>query len=211
MSLSLDASLRTCKVDTAWASRVQSDRFENPNEMSCPVFTGFDLAGRQVNPDSFYTKSAGCNSALDRVDVENNLRPQYAEYINLSASGIDASIYGNFNNNMSYEDRGKTQNVLNNNKYITGQFGANNFSGQVYPACGTYPYNRAMKQVANSEKVHPAAHHVQENYGHNGNNMGYVSNNNNNSGFTYDANSGWNANQSMGHHPEMAFFKKKKT
>ena len=39
-----------------------------------------DLTGRRVCPDSFYTKSAGCNSAEDRVVVENNLRPQYAEF-----------------------------------------------------------------------------------------------------------------------------------
>ena len=28
--LSLTGSLRTCKVDQGWASRIQSDRFENP-------------------------------------------------------------------------------------------------------------------------------------------------------------------------------------
>ena len=32
MSLvSLEGSVRTCKVNTAWANRIQSDRFENPS------------------------------------------------------------------------------------------------------------------------------------------------------------------------------------
>ena len=150
MSISLDASLRTCKVDTAWASRVQSDRFENPDEMSCPVWTGFDLAGRQVSPDSFYTKSAGCNSALDRVEVENDLRPAYVEYINLSASGIDASVYGNFDNNMSWTERGATQKELRDTNNITGNFGLN-FGADVYPSCGYYPYKQAMGQVKRVE------------------------------------------------------------
>jgi len=165
MSISLDASLRTCKVDTAWATRVQSDRFENPDEMSCPVWTGFDLAGRQVSPDSFYTKSAGCNSALDRVEVENDLRPQYAEYINLSASGIDASVYGNFDNNMNWTERGKTQKELQNANNITGNFGLN-FGADVYPSCGYYPYKQGMNQVQRAEGHAPTYPPGAEGYNH---------------------------------------------
>jgi hypothetical protein len=60
--------------------------------MSCPTWSGFDLVGRKVCPDSFYTKSAGCNSAEDRVVVENNVsRPQYMEYITLNAGAQAAS------------------------------------------------------------------------------------------------------------------------
>lgn len=96
MSISLEASLQTCKVNTGWATKVESDRFLNPNAMVCPIWNGKDVAGRYVNPDSFYTKRAGCNSALDRVAVENNVgRPQYIEYINLNAAGVDGDIYGN--------------------------------------------------------------------------------------------------------------------
>ena len=77
MSISLEAAIRTCKVETGWANRVESDRFLNPNNMVCPIWNGMDLTGRNVCPDSFYTKSAGCNSASDRVVVENNVsRPQ---------------------------------------------------------------------------------------------------------------------------------------
>ena len=82
-SLSLDASIRTCKVISGEASRIESDRFLNPNNMVCIPWTGYNLTGQQVCADSFYTKTPGCNSALDRVSVENTLRPQYGEYINL--------------------------------------------------------------------------------------------------------------------------------
>jgi hypothetical protein len=92
---SLESSIRTCKVDTAWDNRAQSDRFLNPRMMSCPTWTGFDLTGRKVAPDSFYTKSPGCNSAEDRVTVENNVsRPQYMEYITLNAQGLQGHMYG---------------------------------------------------------------------------------------------------------------------
>lgn len=93
-SVSLEKAIRTCKVNTAWANRVESDRIFNPNNMMCPVWNGRDLAGREVCPDSFYTKRAGCNSAEDRVLVENNVsRPQYMEYITLSANGIRGNVY----------------------------------------------------------------------------------------------------------------------
>ena len=85
---SLESSIRTCKVDTAWDARAQSDRFLNPAQMSCPTWSGFDLVGRKVCPDSFYTKSAGCNSAEDRVVVENNVsRPQYRVHTHLVPVG----------------------------------------------------------------------------------------------------------------------------
>ena len=70
---SLESSIRTCQVDTAWASRAQSDRFLNSSALMCPTWNGTDLTGRTVCPDSFWTKSAGCNSAMDRVVVENSV------------------------------------------------------------------------------------------------------------------------------------------
>ncbi len=87
-NISLEGSLRTCKVDSGWANRMQSDRILNPNNMVCPLWSGFDSAGRPACWDSYNTKTAGCNSAADRVVVENSLRPQYIEYVNLDAAGI---------------------------------------------------------------------------------------------------------------------------
>ena len=87
MSISLQGSLRTCKVNVGYANRIQSDRFFNPNNQVCPVWNGMDTAGRPVCPNSFYTKVEGCNSAADRVLVENYLRPNYAEYLTLNTQG----------------------------------------------------------------------------------------------------------------------------
>ncbi len=96
MSLSLLGSLNTCKVDTGYANRIQSDRFENPENLLCPLWNNADSYGRWVNPDSFITKSAGCNSADDRVRVENFLRPQYMEYVALNAAGFrNPTMYNN--------------------------------------------------------------------------------------------------------------------
>jgi|UniRef100_A0A6C0CZ99 hypothetical protein len=143
-SVSLESAIRTCKVDTAYANKVESDRFLNPNNMVCPIWNGVDTAGRQVCPDSFYTKNAGCNSAEDRVFVENNLRPQYAEYINLSAQGINGGIYGN---TMPYQQEGNRSKRLANVNKITGNFGLD-LGADVYPSCGYYPYEQAMSQEA---------------------------------------------------------------
>ena len=41
-SVSLESALRTCKVDTAWADKIASDRFLNPDNMVCPIWNGMD-------------------------------------------------------------------------------------------------------------------------------------------------------------------------
>ena len=90
--VNLESALRTCKVDTAYQQRIQSDRFLNPKNLVCPVWNGLDTAGRVACADSFYTKREGCNSALDRVGVENVQRPQYMQY-------ISDSLGNSYNNN----------------------------------------------------------------------------------------------------------------
>ena len=145
--VSLESALRTCKVDVAYANKVESDRFLNPDNMMCPVWNGVDLAGRGVCKDSFYTKRAGCNSALDRVNVENFLRPSYVEYITLDASGFEANIYGNTMPRTESVNRVARMKDINK---VTGQFG-NQFA-EVYPSCGYYPYKMAMAQVAAEDR-----------------------------------------------------------
>ena len=90
--VNLESALRTCKVDTAYQERIQSDRFLNPRNLVCPVWNGLDTAGRVACSDSFYTKREGCNSAEDRVGVENIQRPQYMQY-------ISDSLGNTYNNN----------------------------------------------------------------------------------------------------------------
>ena len=157
--ISLNGSLRTCRVDQGWASRIQSDRFENPDLMVCPVWTGFDGTNRAVAADSFNNKSAGCNSPLDRVEVENSLRPQYMEYINLDAEGFrkngdiysapsDKSIESGRNPNGSMDSYGSGVRTagLKQLPIITGNFGMAPSGAQIIPAAEKYPYNRAMAQ-----------------------------------------------------------------
>lgn len=96
-NISLQGSIRTCKVDTAWADKIQSDRFMNPQNMLCPPWNGLDSAGRPSCANSYYTKTPGCNSAQDRVSVENDLRPQYIEYVNLDAAGIRGGLDCGYN------------------------------------------------------------------------------------------------------------------
>jgi len=152
MSISLDASIRTCKVDTGEASRIQSDRFQNPNEMVCVPWAGYNLKGQSVCADSFYTKAAGCNSALDRVDVENFLRPQYADLITLNMSGLDGNIYGNTDVSASVDARGAQQYDDSRNT-LTGRYGDTQWrSTNKYTACSMNAYSRAMAQVSQSNR-----------------------------------------------------------
>jgi len=81
-------SILTSKVYVGDADKIQSNRIQNPDAMMCPIWGGTDLAGRQVCSDAFYTKREGCNSSLDRIKVENFLRPGYTNYVTISAAGI---------------------------------------------------------------------------------------------------------------------------
>jgi hypothetical protein len=88
MSIGLTASILNPKVIPGNAERISSYRNQEPSAMMCPVWGGQDLAGRDVCPDSFYTKRAGCHSAMDRIKVENDQRPKYANHVTISAAGI---------------------------------------------------------------------------------------------------------------------------
>lgn len=149
MSLSLEASIRTCKVDTAYANKVQSDRFINPANMVCPVWNGRDTAGRQVCKDSFYTKRAGCNSAEDRVMVENSLRPQYYEYVNLSSEGVGGDMYSS--KEMTHADVVKAskemQQLYSRNPHFNGVL-----QGSIYPSCSSNRYSQAVAEEAQKNR-----------------------------------------------------------
>jgi len=95
MSFSLLSSINVCKVNTGYANKIQSDRYEDPRNMLCPLWNGLDSVGRVVCPDSYYTKAPGCASADDRVSVENDLRPRYFEYVGLDAYGLNTPMSQN--------------------------------------------------------------------------------------------------------------------
>ena len=143
--ISIEASTRTCKVDTASAARIESDRFLNPHNVVCPRWTGRDLSGRQVNADSFMTKRAGCNSAEDRVLVENALRPQYSEYINLDVNeGIRGQLY---ENNMYYQGARRHTEVLKDATLESGHFGGAFSGADRQVSCKHNSYERGVSQM----------------------------------------------------------------
>jgi len=148
-SLSLDASIRTCKVNTANAVRIESDRFLNPNNMVCIPWNGYNNKGQAVCADSWYTKRRGCNSAMDRVSVENNLRPDYADYINLNIAGLQGDIYGNQTAHRKTGDANRWEESRNT---ITGNFGGQ-FQSTNYQTCGVGAYEKAMAQTSQSNRM----------------------------------------------------------
>jgi hypothetical protein len=105
----------------------------NPNAMMCPAWNGVDTSGRAVCDNSYFTKREGCNSAADRVLVENDLRPQYIEYINLDASGIRGQGCGMA---PAGPDTQCHQRSIKDIYKQTGQFGLNSgFSQNIFPNC----------------------------------------------------------------------------
>ena len=80
-NLSIASSMNGYKVRSGFASAAASQRVLDSNAMLCTAWSGTDVTGRYVPPDSYNTKAPGCNSASDRLVVENGMRPNYTAYI----------------------------------------------------------------------------------------------------------------------------------
>ena len=149
--ISIEGSIRTCKVNTGDADKIQTDRMFNPENMVCIPWNGFNNKGQEVCPDSQWTKTPGCNSAEDRVEVETDLRPDYAAYINLNMQGLQGDIYGGSNPfvRQQADDANKWDDSRN---MISGGFGNTQWNSTNIPTCGIYAYERAMTQQAQSNR-----------------------------------------------------------
>lgn len=143
-SISLEKSIRTCDVNTGEANRIQSDRFFNPQNMVCIPWNGLDNEGREVCPDSFWTKTPGCDSAEDRVMVENAQRPKYMNYVTLGAQGISGHIYGN--EEAARQTAAKYKFDKSRDK-VTGNFGLQWGANVDYQGCSIGAYERGMAQM----------------------------------------------------------------
>lgn len=153
MSLSLEKSVRTCSVNTGEANRIQSDRFFNPHSMVCIPWNGLNNKGQEVSPDSFWTKTPGCDSAEDRVLVENSQRPKYFNYVTLGAQGVNGDLYGRSDND-NYRDAVGRDKFDSSRDKFTGNFGKQWGANVAYQGCtvGAYERNQAMlSQQARSE------------------------------------------------------------
>jgi len=139
--VSLYKNIRSCKPDPAWASKLQSDRFLNPDVMVCPVWNGLDTTARQVCEHSFKTKREGCDSALDRVEIENNVsRPQYIQYVTLNAEGIRGGQQCEGYNLVNADTVCHTE-AIKTARAQTGQFG-NDFTRHTTTNCLTCSQRR---------------------------------------------------------------------
>tara|TARA_B100001540_G_C15433209_1_gene473183 strand:+ start:160 stop:567 length:408 start_codon:yes stop_codon:yes gene_type:complete len=89
---SLKSALHGCKVNTGWANRHESDRFQNKDLMVCPVWNSHDNYGRTVKDHSALTKIGGCHLASDRVSIENGLRNDHFQKYTLGNYGIKGDV-----------------------------------------------------------------------------------------------------------------------
>jgi hypothetical protein len=122
--------------------------------MVCPIWNGTNLKGQEVCADSFYTKSPGCNSALDRVLVESNLRPDYASYVTLNMAGVKGQIFGNPSARAEVNQRTRMLKTVDNTEPNYGlQNGAFLRSAG---SCGINAYENAMAQEAQSARARVA-------------------------------------------------------
>ena len=140
---SISASIREPKVSAGMAANIESDRYLNSNNTLCVPWAGYDDAGREVMANSFYTKAPGCNSADDRVSVENYLRPNYSAYVNLNTEGIESG--GTY---------GETETPLANKSQVAGSFNVQKLSNiqQQYRqySYGNAQYQSKMRSLASS-------------------------------------------------------------
>ena len=118
ISNSIITGTGTGKVPPGIQNSMKGREILFPENMMCPLPNGLDNSGRPVCEYSFYTKSAGCNSATDRTMIENDLRPQYGEFLT-NAYGIQGPLYG-----PSYEES------------ITGNFGLVSTRQSINPTSG---------------------------------------------------------------------------
>jgi len=104
MSYFIDKNLKQYgHVNTDWAARYQTDRILNPNNMICPIRNYIDPLGRSADHYSLNTTSAGCNSALDRVNIEDSQRPSHFSSASLSSLGIEGGYECNSVNQINSE------------------------------------------------------------------------------------------------------------
>jgi len=116
--LSLEGSLKTCKVSAGMAPQVFSDRIIGGlDSRVCPMPRPYDDYGREANIMSLTNKSAGCNDPLELVAREIEVvRPRYFQFINLNPEGV----FGDFDNLQRKETIHKNQIFQN---LHSGQFG----------------------------------------------------------------------------------------
>lgn len=84
--VSIYDAVRVSKVNVGNAPMYAGMRSFDPSAQVCPARSNVSDSGVVgVARDSIQTYTAGCFSPLDRITVENNLRPRYSVYLRASA------------------------------------------------------------------------------------------------------------------------------
>ena len=136
-NISLNSSIRSCRIDTGWADRMASERFLNPDLVVAPAWSGYDAAGRPAHPDSYNTKTAGGASAMDRVSVENHLRPKVSEFVTLSTRGIEGAFLDDAPAGLLRPGAAVAAREQSKARGATGRVGQD-VNAEIRPRCGPY-------------------------------------------------------------------------
>ena len=142
MSIGLTSAILTPKFIVGDEQRIQTNRIQNPDAMMCPVWGGSDLSGRAVCDDSFYTKRAGCSSSLDRIKVENFLRPAYTNFVTISATGITGQD-ANYGSNLSTSEANFADSERRRVAAANGRFGLVSGAESIIPSSEKMEVSRA--------------------------------------------------------------------
>ena len=127
--LSIYNNIRSSKVTTGNAVLFQSTRTFDDDAKVCPARSNVsDYGVIGVPRDSINTLTAGCYSALNRITVENLLRPSYSEYLNASAISIPG---------------------------VGSDSATANFAYQSSPYYDTQLGNQYIRPVEQSNQIHP--------------------------------------------------------
>lgn len=103
------SGVRTPKVDPGKGINLATDRVQNGNSNLCIRAQTQDDYGRAADDNSLYTLEQGCDTPLMRIDVENDLRPAYHQYLNTE------SIEGDFGDDQNYAFMNFDNSSLNKN------------------------------------------------------------------------------------------------
>ena len=152
---SLTNNILSYKVDVGNAAKMRTHRIQNPDAQMCPLWTGYDLTGRESCEYGFYTKVEGCNSAEDRISVENTLRPQYTNFVTYNAEGISGYIYDTPlpGRNIQTDEMNSVAKKLKAVQKSTGQFGTVSPSESRKPTNAKQEWNNVGGMTADGMAV----------------------------------------------------------
>ena len=121
--------------------------------MVCIPWNGLNNKGQAVAPDSQWTKTPGCDSAEDRVMVENEQRPKYFNYVTLGAQGVNGDLYGRSSTDDNFVNAVGREVFNQNRNQLTGNFGSQFGANVAYQGCSVNAYERAQAQVAQAQRA----------------------------------------------------------